>query len=52
MPSDVASVEKVSRSRMRAAYHETQRIVKAKSYALMNERMWKDEEGQLVDIWV
>ena len=37
---------------MRAAYDETQRIVQEESYARMNERMWKDKQGQLVDIWV
>ena len=50
--SDVASVKEVSQSRMRAAYDETQRIVQEESYARMNERMWKDKQGQLVDIWV
>ena len=49
---DVASVEEVSQSRMRAAYDETQRIVQEESYARMNERMWKDNQGQLVDLWV
>ena len=41
--SDVASVEEVSQSRMRAAYDETQRIVQEESYSRMNERMWKDK---------
>ena len=50
--SDVASVEEVSQSRMRAAYDETQRIVQEESYARVNERMWKDKQGQLLDIWV
>ena len=50
--SDVASVEKLSQSRMRAAYDETQRIVQEESYARMNERMRTDREAQLVDIWV
>ena len=36
---DVALVEEVSQSRMRAAYDETQRIVQEESYARMNERM-------------
>ena len=39
---DVASVEEVSQSRMRAAYDETQRIVQEESYARMNERMWAE----------
>ena len=52
MPSDVVSVEEVSQSRMRAAYDENQRIVEEKSCARMNERMWKDKQGQLVDILV
>ena len=50
--SDVASVEEVCQSRMRAAYHETQRIDQEEPYARMNERMWRDKQGQLVDIWV
>ena len=37
---------------MRAAYDETQRIVQEESYARMNERIWKDKQGQLVDLWV
>ena len=49
---DMASVEKLSQSRMRAAYDETQRIVQEESYARMNERMRTDKEAQLVDIWV
>ena len=49
---DTASVEKLSQSRMRAAYDETQRIVQEESYARMNERMRTDKEAQLVDIWV
>ena len=50
--SDVALVEEVSQSRMRAAYDETQRIVQEESCARMNDRMWKDKQGQLVDIWI
>ena len=50
--SDVAPVEEISQSRMRAAYDETQRIVQEESYARMNERMWRDKQGILVDIWV
>ncbi len=50
--SDVASVEEVSQSRMRAAYDDTQRIVQEESYARMNERMRADKEAQLVDIWL
>ena len=52
MPSDVVSVEEVSQSRMRAAYDENQCIVQEESCARMNERMWKDKQGQLADIWV
>ena len=50
--SDMASVEEVSQSRMRAAYDESQRIVQEESIASMNERMCDDKQGQLVDIWV
>ena len=50
--SDMASVEEVSQSRMRATYDERQRIVQEDSYASMNERMCDDKQGQLVDIWV
>ena len=49
---DTTSVKKISQSRMRAAYDETQRIVQEESYARMNERMRTDKEAQLVDIWV
>ena len=49
---DVALVEKVSQSRMTAAYEETQRIVREEPYARMNERMQADKEAQLVDIWI
>ena len=52
MPSDVVSVEEVSQSRMKAAYDENQCIVQEESCARMNERMWKDKQGQLADIWV
>ena len=52
MSTHVASIEEVSQSRMRAAYDETQRIVQEESYARMNDRMWKDKQGQLVDIWI
>ena len=50
--SDMASVEEVSQSRIRAAYDKTQRIVQEESYARMNERMWAEKQGQLLDIWV
>ena len=49
---DMASVEEVSQSRMRAAYDDTQRIVQEDSYARMNERIRADQEAQLVDIWI
>ena len=48
---DVASVEEVSQSRMRAAYDEIQHIFQEESYACMNERIWAKKQEQLFDIW-
>ena len=50
--SDVASVEEASQSRMRVAYDETQRIGQEESNARMNERVWREKQGQMVDLWV
>ena len=50
--SDVASVEEASQSRIRVAYDETQRIVQEESNARMNERVWQEKQGQMVDLWV
>ena len=47
-PSDVASVEEVSQSRIRASYDETKHIVQKEPYALMNDRMWAQKWGQVV----
>ena len=46
--SDVASVEEVSQSRIRASYDETKCNVHREPYALMNERMWAQKQGQVV----
>ena len=50
--SDMAQVEATVKTRLRESYDESQRQIVEHTYARMNERMWNEKQGQLVDIYV